>query len=231
MRILTLSGWGQPHNALADIVVDTVPEATHFDYSHYANIEDALTGIAAVAKNKDAVIGWSLGGQLAVRAISAGLMRPEKLVLISVPFQFVRSEAIKLGMPRDVFQKFRDNYEKNASRTLEKAWELIAIGDKNHDHIRAQLAKHTPEDILAKNWLRWLDMLDGFSCSDLDYSKFPSSLLIHGAQDAVVNYSQIHEFSKSIPHNKHIILPDAGHAPHWHDNRAIKQYVDEYLNV
>ena len=244
MKILALSGWGQPYNTLADVVPDnTTYFATHFDYADYKTIEEAIAGIAIAAQNHDAVIGWSLGGQLAVRAIAGGLIRPEKLVLIAVPFQFVHAqeiqnletspiyEFVRIGMPRDKFQKFRDNYKKNAKRTLAKAWELIVLNDKNAGHVRAQFEKYNQGAMLEKDWLHWLDMLDGFSCKDLDFSNFPPSLLLHGAQDAVVDYSQSQEFTKLIPQVEHIIFPDAGHAPHWHDTESVKRHIEDFLHV
>lgn len=227
MKILALSGWGQPHDALADIV----PDATHFDYADYKSIDDALAGIAQEAEKHDAVIGWSLGGQLAVRAIAGGLMNPKKLVLIGVPFQFVRTADVKIGMPRDQFDKFRYNYDKNAEKTLKKAWELIVLGDKDQEYIKNRLEKYDKATVMEKNWLHWLNMLDGFSCNGLDFSNFPPSLLLHGMQDAVVNHSQSLEFSKIIPQTKFISFPDAGHAPHWHDTESVKLHIKEYLNV
>jgi len=233
MKTLTLSGWGQPHDALEPIV----PSATHFDYSDFENVADALGALAEVGKNYDAIIGWSLGGQLAVRAISAGLIRPEKLVLIGAPFQFVRSDFLNLGMQQDQFQKFRDNYASNSARTLAKAWELVAIGDANSEIVKEHFQKHSKEKklmgILAKNWLNWLDLLSGFSCNSLDFSNFSRMdiLLLHGAGDAVVSHNQAQEFVKNIPSAKHILLPDAGHAPHWHDSAQVRQHIEGFLSA
>lgn len=224
MKTLTLSGWGQPCNALADVA----PDATHFDYADFLSVEDALAGIAEAAKNHDFIIGWSLGGQLAVRAIAAGLMMPEKMVLIGVPFQFVRNENLLLGMPQDKFQKFRDNYEKNPVRTLAKASELVAMGDEKIEQIRAYLQKYNPQENPSTNWLHWLDMLNGFSCNSLDFNNFPPTLLLHGKQDAVVAHNQVAEFEKHIPNAKNISFVGAGHAPHWHDIEAVKRHIREF---
>ncbi len=228
MKTLTLSGWGQQSGTLAGVVGGT---ATHFDYSGYKNIDEALSAIAKATDGHEVVVGWSLGGQLAVRAISKGLMLPEKLVLIAVPFQFVHSEAHKIGMPRDTFQKFRDNYKNNAARTLSKAWELVILNDKNHEQVRSQLEKYNKQRILEKDWLHWLQMLDGFSCSELDFNNFPQTLIIHGAQDAVVDHSQAQEFIKVIAQAQHIILPEAGHAPHWHDAGFVRKQIGDFLRV
>lgn len=227
MKILTLSGWGQPYDALEPIV----SSATHFDYSDFENVPDALGALAEVGKNYDALIGWSLGGQLAVRAISAGLIRPKKLVLIGAPFQFVRSDFLNLGMPQDQFQKFRDNYANNSARTLAKAWELVAIGDKNSEIVKEHLQKQNKDKMLAKNWLNWLDLLNGFSCNSLDFSNFPHTLLLHGAQDLVVSHNQAQEFAKNIPSAKHILLENSGHAPHWHDSAQVRKHILEHFNA
>jgi pimeloyl-[acyl-carrier protein] methyl ester esterase len=227
MKILALSGWGQPHDALADIA----PDATHFDYANYTAIDAALAGIVQEAKRHDAIIGWSLGGQLAVRAIATGLMNPEKLILIGVPFQFVRSNGARIGMPRDQFDKFRDNYAKNAQKTLKKAWELIILGDNNPEYVKNRLEKYDKASVMDKNWLGWLDMLDGFSCNELDFSNFPSSLLLHGEKDSVVNHSQSLEFSRVIPQVKLISFSGAGHAPHLHDTETVKRHIEEFLHV
>lgn len=227
MRILALSGWGQPHDALADIA----PDATHFDYADYTTIDDALAGIAQEAKGHDAIIGWSLGGQLAVRAVAAGLMKPEKLILIAVPFQFVRNDNSRIGMPRDQFDKFRDNYAKNPQRTLKKAWDLIIMGDNNQEYVKNRLEKYDKTSVMDKNWLGWLDMLDGFSCFELDFRNFPPGLLLHGKQDAVVNHMQAIEFSKAIPQAEMISFSGAGHALHWHDTEMVKHHIEEFLHV
>jgi len=229
MKILTLSGWGQPHDALEPIA----PSATHFDYSDFGNVADVLGALAEVGQNYDAIIGWSLGGQMAVRAISAGLIRPKKLVLIGAPFQFVRSDFLNLGMPQDQFQKFRDNYLNNSARTLAKAWELVAIGDKNSEIVKEHLQKYNKEKMLEKNWLNWLDLLNSFSCNSLDFNNFSRMdiLLLHGAGDAVVSHNQAQEFVKNIPSAKHILLKDAGHAPHWHDSAQVRQHIERFLSA
>ena len=224
MNILTLSGWGQPHDALSIIAHN----AQHHDYAGNHSIENALKEIAEVAKNHDAIIGWSLGGQLALRAIDAGLMKPKKLILIGVPFQFVRVDDA-LGMPTDQFIKFRDNYQKNPARTLSKAWELVLLGDTEQQNMRAYFGDS--EKALQKNWLHWLDILNGFSCKTINFANFPDTLIIHGKNDAVVYYAQSQEFLKSIPLSKHIAFDNAGHAPHWHDAETLKKHIHEFLYV
>ena len=225
MKSMTLSGWGQPHDALAALA----PQATHVDYARHADTPSALAHIAEEGKHHEAVIGWSLGGQLAVRAIAAGLMRPRLLVLIAAPYQFVQTPELPLGMKRDLYDKFRANYARSAQRTLDKAWELICKGDTRQEQLRTHMAAHDKEAVIAKDWLRWLDELENFSCEGLYLADFPPTLLIHGKGDAVVGHEQMERFAATIPHSRSLTLEDCGHAPHWHDHQRIGSWVASHV--
>jgi pimeloyl-[acyl-carrier protein] methyl ester esterase len=224
MSVMTLSGWGQPHDSLASLA----PEAMHVDYAHH-RLEDALAHIAQAGQSKRTIIGWSLGGQLAVRAIAAGLLRPQKLVLIAVPFQFVVSEEKKLGMKRDLYDKFRDNYARNPERTLSKAWELVLKDDARQAAMRERLARHDKASVLEKDWLYWLDALDGFSFDGLSFAHFPPTLIIHGKKDAVVEHEQHAHFAQRIPAARVVSLDECGHAPHWHAADALREEIDRHV--
>ena len=108
------------------------------------------------------------------------------------------------------------------------ACELVAIGDEKLEQIRNYLQKYNQTQMPSKNWLHWLDMLSGFSCNTLNFQHFPPTLLLHGKQDAVVAHEQMAEFKKRIPNAKQISFSGAGHAPHWHDVEAVRQYIDDF---
>jgi len=227
MNTVTLSGWGQPHDALAAIA----PNALHIDYARHHSVQAALLDIAAQAKNCDALIGWSLGGQLAVRAIISGLIKPRRLVLIASAFQFVAERPGELGMERFTYDKFRDNYARSPERTLAKAWELIAVDDIHAGRVKAHLNAQNKAEVLAKDWLHWLTSLDGFTFEGSDFSRLPPTLLFHGENDVVVESAQSERFAEVIPDAKLMIFSACGHAPHWHDTDAVKQAIKGHFDV
>jgi len=227
MRVLTLSGWGQPHDALGVLA----PGATHADYAGCVGVEEALAAIAEQGRGHGVVIGWSLGGQLAVRAIAAGMLKPPALVLIAVPFRFVATPEQAFGMKRDLYDKFRADYARRAERTLHKAWGLVVKDDRRANHVRAHLGRHDKQAVLEKDWLGWLDRLDGFGCEDLPMGHFPPTLLIHGERDAVVNVEQSRRFAEALPQSRLEILPECGHAPHWHDSEHLQRLIAEHGHV
>lgn len=223
MRILTLSGWGQPHDALAAIA----PDATHVDYAQYPAIEEALAHIAEVAQGHDAVIGWSLGGQLAARAIGIGMSRPRKLTLIATPFKLVH-DGKNGSMGRGTHEKFRDNYAANPDRTLRKAYELIAHGDSRAAEVRGYLSRHDRQSVLSNDWLSWFDRLKDLSAENLDFSLFPPTLLVHGENDAVAGAAQAERFAAALPKATLALWKGCGHAPHWHDPAALAALIKEH---
>jgi len=225
MKTLALSGWGQPHDALSHIA----PDAHHLDYAHSKSVEEALALIAEAGQGVQRIIGWSLGGQLAVRAIAAKLIAPKQLVLIAVPFQFVADSPGSIGMKRDLYDKFLGNYARAPERTLSKAWELIVKGDAREEKVRGLAHAADKQAVMQRNWLRWLELLDGFSCAGLAFSHFPPTFLVQGAQDAVVGAQQMEYFAGAIPGATSLLLEDCGHAPHWHAPQMLKERIEAHV--
>ncbi len=227
MRVMTLSGWGQPHDALSE----AFPDATHLKYAHLPSMQQALELIAGASKGHDAVVGWSLGGRLAAQATFAGLMRPEKLVLIASAFQFSKSAELPLGISKEQYDKFRDNYQRNARRALDKGWELIIKGDVHAERIRPRFTDVAKQSVLGNDWLRWLDDLNGFSFHGKNLKEMPPTLLIHGTNDAIVYPQQSQHFASQLPHSRLVMFKECGHAPHWHNPVLVRNTVKEFAGV
>lgn len=217
MKTVTLAGWGQPYQALSHLV----PGSVAIDYAHAANASEAIRMIAAAAKEAQRVIGWSLGGQLAVRAVAEGAIAPKQLVLIATPYQFVAD-----GWGRETFDKFYANYKTNPRRTLHKAWELIHYEDAKSDYIRDQFASFDKDAVLAKDWLRWLALLNDYNCERLDFSGFPPTLLVHGMKDKVVESEQSKRMAARIKNATVDLWENCGHAPHLHDAERLRGLMD-----
>lgn len=221
MKMLTLSGWGQPADALRPIA----PKAAHFDYSAQPSVDHIFEALEREARDVELIIGWSMGGQLAARAISAGLIAPQKLVLLATPFRFVEgADKNGLGMKADTFAQFRDNLAKNQPRTLKKAWALVAHGDERAEDVAQLMAALNPSHEQA-DWLKWLDSLSNYSCEGLEFKGFPPTLLVHGDRDAVVSPAQSREFAERIPQVALEIWQGCGHAPHLHDAPRLMERI------
>lgn len=224
MKTVTLTGWGQPHDALKAIA----PAARHIDYAAEETVEKALARIGDEAYGADIIIGWSMGGQMALRAIAQGMIAPRRLVLIATPYQFVKHDARALGMGRDTFAQYRQNYARNPERTLHKSYLLIAHQDMHADRVQGYLHGHKKQ-IGGYNWLYWLDTLAAYSCDALDLSILPPTLLIHGNNDVVVEPLQSAAFKERIPQAELRQYSNCGHAPHWHNHEDVRAQIERFV--
>lgn len=221
IRLLTLSGWTQP----ADALLALLPQADHFDYA-------GLNGFDAVSKainttDYDMVIGWSLGGVIARQLIQRGVLRAHALVLLSSPFRFVRNAHIHEAMPPDIFEQFYANYRDDTKRTVDRFHGLIAKGDMYAKRILNELSHH-PFVMQTDVWLPWMDVLCEYNGFTQDYSMLPPSLIIHGQSDAIVPYEQSEYLHQHLPNSQHERWEHCGHAPHLHDPERLAERIRNF---
>jgi pimeloyl-ACP methyl ester carboxylesterase len=222
-NIITISGWGQSSDSLANVA----PEgALHLDYSKFANINDFFESIKG--HNPDLVIGWSLGGQIALRAISEEIINPKALCLIATPYQFVVSKEIKCAMDRDTFNLFYRNFENDPVKTIRRFATLISLNDIHAHDILVKLRQGADIEHASK-WLYWLEELENFSCNSLDFSKVPKTFAIHGRDDTLVDVTQTGLFKSLIKDYTLKVLENCGHAPHLHDSIQVSKIIQAAL--
>lgn len=216
MNTLTLSGWAQPHDALTA----HIPGSIAFDYSDYPSPTASFEGLQHYA-DIPYIIGWSMGGQLALRAIAAGVLKPKHLTIIGTPWQFVGDD----GMDAHTYALFRDTYIKNPARHKERFPALLAKGDRNAREIIRAITHH-PDVDNTHRWLPWLEELSRYSFTEDAHAILPPTLVIHGTQDAIVPVAQARMFAQTLP-MVHIALWEAvGHTPHLHDpQRLLKEIM------
>lgn len=220
---LTVSGWAQPHDSLAIIA----PNAMHLSYETCHEITCVGKKLATKLPAIDRAIGWSLGGTLLMHAIAEDHLKVKQLILIGASLQFVASDNFEAGMERFTFDTFLQNYEKDPVRTARRFSALVAKGDAYHDCIVRTLG-YWEESANKQRWLPWLKVLDTYSYQELDPSRFPPTLIIHGANDHVAKIDQAYALANYIPNSTLKVIEACGHAPHLHDQAQVKTAIDEH---
>jgi pimeloyl-ACP methyl ester carboxylesterase len=226
--ILSLAGWAQKPSSLNSIL-SSFPsyQIIHFDYSRFSNTQDCFIALKNLNIQPKIIAGWSLGGQIAARTIATKIFNPELLILLSTPFEFVKSPKIAAAMPEASFDVFRENFVKNSARTLEKFSLLMMIGDSKRAKELADNLYLTEENY--QNLIFWLDELKHFSGHDLNFTDFPKTLIIHGQGDMVVNILQAKIFADKINNSSLKILANCGHFPHISNFSEVQNFIQPYL--
>lgn len=231
-NIFCFTGWGQKFDSLEFIFNDEnfAPFfVSSFDYSQYKNVDEFFEFVKSQNKNPEIVIGWSLGGQLAVRLIEKKILQPKLLILIAPPFQMIKDEKIQAGMSQKTFKEFYGNFVNAPDETLKQFSILTAMNDKNAKEIAKTL------DISDKNFIQfnfWLEELERFSCFDVDFSNFPKTLFFQGAGDMIVHQSQAYLFKERIKDCHLEIFTNCAHAPQLNDVERMREIIlEEIKNI
>ena len=228
-QILCLSGWGQKFDSLEAIFSDSSFDpffVSALDYLALNSVEEFFSLVKSQNLNPEIIVGWSLGGQLAVRLIEKKIIAPKLLVLLAPPFQMMKDSRIQAAMPQDVFDEFYKNFVAAPNKTLKQFSILTAMNDRSASEIAKTL------DISDRNFLQlkfWLEELNRFSCFDVDFSNMPRTLHFQGAGDVIVHESQAGYFKKNIQNFRLEILQNCGHAPHLSDVTRIRKVILEEI--
>ncbi len=206
ISLLSLSGWGQGG------VFPDWPECAAFDYLHHPSLESAFAALSTYRCRT--AIGWSLGGQVLLRAVGAGVIWPEKLVLIATPLAFSHPEA----------EAFYASMEHDAATTLARFRLMIATGDRNMKSVIRAL--HTTST--SPHLLYWLKELYQFNGEGMDFSGFSPSLILHGRRDTVVPFTQAERLQQLLPEATLVACDEAAHAPHLHDSGNVHRIITDY---
>jgi pimeloyl-[acyl-carrier protein] methyl ester esterase len=181
---------------------------------------------SALPPSPDLAIGWSLGGQLLVRAVAAGRVTPKALLLLGAPFQHVADAHFPQGVPLGAASEYRENYRHAPMETLKQFMGYIGYGDRFATRIIRSLNQHIT---LWDNGLFWLDELMRTSCRILDFSRFPKTILVHGTEDKVISPENAKAFKAKIPHAELLLWSDCGHAPHLHNPDVLRKVIANHV--
>jgi pimeloyl-[acyl-carrier protein] methyl ester esterase len=226
--ILCLSGWGQNYKSLEASFFENILEKFNISSLNYSLSEGFLKfkDSYKFPPNPQVVIGWSLGGQIALRLIQHKIFTPKLLVLIAPPFQMVKDARIQAGMSIKTYNEFFDNLSKAPDATLKKFSILSIMNDKN----KSQIIKNLEiSDENHQKLIIWLQELKDFSCFDFDFANMPPTLFYIGAGDMVVHNSQSKYFADRIDDFELHIFDNCGHAPHLSDKELFNNILIEKL--
>ena len=133
-KVLLLSGWGQnctSLNFIFDNLLDEF-ELVNVDYLACATIEEFLKKLTEFDFKFDFIIGWSLGGQLALRAIiDKAIKAPKNLILLAPVFAFLKTKQISAAMSVRAFKTLQKEFNNSPQQFLIDFSQLCQKTDEN----------------------------------------------------------------------------------------------------
>ena len=195
-------------------------------------LEPVAIAAELVARVPDAAwLGWSLGGQFALRAALDHPGRVRGLVMVAASPRFVRGDDWRHGVDAQVFRDFAALLQQDFRATLEGFLALEALGSATvQDDLRSlrtqAFARGEPAPRALLEGLVLLDTVD--MRAELPGLQVPS-LWISGRRDRLVPAGAMPAAAALAPDARSVVIADAGHAPFLSATDAVAREIDGFM--
>ena len=177
--------------------------------------QQQLASLAAVVPRDAVLVGWSLGGQLALQLAAEPALAVRRLVLIASSPRFVRADDWPHGLAAATLRQFAAQLEHDVGRTIDDFIELQLRGSAEAAAVRAtlkdSLARHgaAQPDALAAG----LTLLEHNDLRALAQRIEVPALVIAGQYDRVTPPAAGEALAQLLPQAELLTIRRAGHAP------------------
>jgi pimeloyl-[acyl-carrier protein] methyl ester esterase len=171
--------------------------------------------ILSVAPQQAIWLGWSLGGMLAMQFAAIHPERVTKLILVTSTPKFTRSAEWSHGISSEVLERFAQELEHDAKKTIRRFLALQLRGsERAHESLAALNYSVFRHGLPAMAALRGgLNILrDADLRAHLARITSPA-LVIAGEHDLLIPLQAGDYLAANLPNGKLFTLPKSGHAP------------------
>jgi pimeloyl-[acyl-carrier protein] methyl ester esterase len=240
--LVLLHGWGMNAAVWSPVVAElsrdyrvSLIELPGHGASAYnplsAGLDDWVDACLGAAPARAVWIGWSLGGQLALRAALRAPRRVSELVLVTASPRFVMGEGWPHAMAPATLTQFARALRRDHHQTLERFLSLQVQGDEAAREtlrlLRQDIAQRPEADPLALEHglelLRTVDLRPGLG--DL---RCPTLWLL-GERDTLVPADVGDELERLMPAAEILILLGCAHAPFLSHPRQCLRALNHFL--
>ncbi len=195
--------------------------------------EQAWQVHASLASRSDrySLLGWSMGGQIAIDLAAAMPGSVERLVLVATTPRFAASEDWPYGLPAATLEKLAIQLRTNYKRTVSEFLELQVRGSASSEKVLAELhaslfshgEAHPKALVAGLNTLKSSDLRSMLSLVRA------STLVIAGQYDRVTLPIASRALADELPDARYVEFRRAAHAPFLSHTTEFAALVTEFL--
>ena len=226
--VVWLTGWGFRPSVLSQLIQQTHQQLSLMGGNAAAHIPDLLADSPPSASLNDwadqlasrltpgsHVIGWSLGGMLALALAARHPDKVSSLSLIATSARFVcPDDTAPAGLAYGTVHEFNHGFATQPAAILKRFLALQCLGDQQRRLAGQQLAEHLVSELDTHHaaLAQGLQLLaDSNLCAMLPSITQPVRIL-HGAGDALMPVAGSHWLTEQLPNAGLTVFADSGHA-------------------
>lgn len=177
------------------------------------------------------LVGWSLGGMLAMQMAAHYPDRVAGVVLVSATPRFRTSDSWQYGSSDELFDGFKQAVESGSAKALNRFFALMLHGDdltRSDYNQLAKMAVDRNKRVTESGMKEGLKLLQDLDLRTVIARISQPTLLIHGAEDAVIPAAAGIWLAKQISGCCSHILPACGHAPFLTKAETFNQLIQSW---
>ena len=196
-------------------------------------IDNLIKKIHEEITERVTIIGWSLGGQIAIKYYLKYPKAVNYLVCISSTPCFIKKNGWEFGVSDNFFSKFKKDLLNNWQRTLRKFFLLQMQKDEDKENTLKKLENDfMNEQPPTKDGLeKSLEILEKVDIrKDIENINIPT-LLISGKQDSISDYKASIWMKSKIKESEIFIFESAGHIPFINYQRKCFHLIKKFIKA
>ncbi|WP_245573417.1 malonyl-ACP O-methyltransferase BioC [Marinimicrobium agarilyticum] len=193
--------------------------------------EAVLEQVLQSLPSRVTLVGWSLGGMLAVALAARYPERVTRLVTIASNLRFVADQQWPHAMAASVNRRFNEEFERSAEKGLRRFVGLVAHGDERERELRAALGALEPWHQATGRWSDALRCLAGLDNTEHLARLRQPGLHLFGEHDALVPLAAAGPIPALNQRQRVSVVAGAGHAPHWSRPERVGESILHFLRL
>ncbi len=195
-------------------------------------LDSVISELSAAFTEPLDVLGWSLGGQIALRWATDEPQKVQRLILVASTPCFTERDDWTYGMPRNILQQFAAELERDHAATLRRFLSLQIRGSEDERELLAKLrARLSGRGEPALVALRGgLDILRDADLRAVLAQIGQSTLVIAGERDKLTPPQASHYLAQAMPKARLVEISGAAHAPFLSHPGVFIEQVKNFLH-
>lgn len=192
---------------------------------------DAVLDKVAPQIPQDAIlIGWSLGGMLAVQLAARFPQRIRALITLAANLKFVAAADFPTAMPRAINHQFNQGFAQDPQATLKLFRGLLAQGDADERGLLKQL-RRADSSAVTDSWLQALHLLAMLDNRASFAELAQPGLHLLAEKDALVPVAVAEVMQQISPRQQIKVFENTAHAIHWSKPQAVIDCIRDFINA
>lgn len=196
------------------------------------DLESVLALLEASLPPRASLLGWSLGGMLAVALAARCPQRVTRVVTLASNVRFVADAHWPHAMAPQVNRQFNAGFKRDPEAGLRRFTGLMARGDERERDLLKSLRGQVPEqESISEQWGQALTLLSELDNSAALRGLRQPGLHLFAEHDALVPQAAAGALPALNQRQRVSVVGGTGHALHWSRPEAVAEAVLHFLRL